>query len=188
MGDYDGDDGGGLRRQLEEALNELKTLKESHPAEIEEAEKRGREAGATQAQRRFDATGVLGDLGYPGLASVFVEKHPDGDPKELAPQFLTELGLKPVERQQAAPPAPQPVAGEVQEAVQAFQQSVQTVNTSTETFDREQYLAMAKDPARRAEAQKAYAEGRVKGLKVQEDPRIYQMSDGAGAFKPKAPA
>lgn len=149
-------DGGGLRRQLEDALQRNKELEQSLPAQVKEAEDRGR----AQAQRRFDALEAFGK-DRPGLAEAWVNQHPEDDltadrAKEFAASFGVELG------QAAAPPPATPqVPPEVQQGAQDFQQQV-AAQPNGGTMTRAEYEKKLLGSAdERREAQQAAKDGRI---------------------------
>lgn len=126
-------DGGGLRRQLEEALQKNKELEQAREAAVTEALERGRQ----QAQRRFQALEVFGK-DRPGLAEAWVEKNPEGDltleaAKEFALPYGVTLGEEPPPEQ-----APEPVPDEVKQAAGAFQTPVAAVPGGQPTYTPEQ--------------------------------------------------
>ncbi len=148
-------EGGGLRRQLEQVLQEKKTLEQSLQTQLQEAETRG----AQQAVRRFQARETFGTLGFPKVADLWVKEHPEGEPTpEAAGEFLTGLGITP--SPPAETPAPEQVTSEVKQAAAAFQQPVPAGAGET-LYTREEFDAMMRDPERRAEALRAANTGRV---------------------------
>lgn len=113
-----GDDGGGLRRQLENLQRELKETKDSLPTQLQEA----REQGAQQAQRRFEATSFFGS-DKPKLAERWVEEHPDKElTKEAAAEFASAYGVK-LEETPDPEPTPEPVSPAVRQAAEQFHES-----------------------------------------------------------------
>lgn len=137
-------DGGGLRRQLEEALQKNRELEEARKVAVEEALEKGRK----QAQRRFEALEVFGK-DRPGLADAWVEKNPEGD---LTPEAAKEFALPYGVTLGEAPPPEQPpgeqVPPEVKEAAGAFQTPTATVPGGQPTFTPEEIRRKGlKDPA-----------------------------------------
>lgn len=151
-------DGGGLRRQLEEALQKQKELEQSLPAQIQEAEQRG----AIQAERRFKAQEIFGK-DRPGLAESWVEKNPEGElttdaAKEWAGRFGVSLEEAPPE---TPPPAPAQVPVEVQQAAEAFHGAAPVVPGQTpQTYTPQQIQEIGLK--NEAEALRLIAEGAMK--------------------------
>lgn len=156
MSEFDEEsEGGGLRRQLEQTLQEIKSLKESLPTQLQEAEQRGQ----AQAERRYQAREAFGTLGFPKVADLWVKEHPEGDlTPDGAKEFLTAYGLEPkiVETQ----PTEQ-VPSEVKEQMAAFTAPV-PAGTGNELLTRSEFDEMMRDPDRRPEAIRAAQQGRVK--------------------------
>lgn len=153
--EYDSDqqsEGGGLRRQLEEALRQKTELEQSLSAKVQEAEQKGRQ----QAQRRFDALEVFGK-DRPGLADAWVDKNPEGElttdgAKEFAASFGVTLGEAPPPE-----PPPEPVPDEVKQAAGSFHEAVTKVGAQTKVYTPEEIRQIGlKDEA---EALRLIAEG-----------------------------
>lgn len=171
-------EGGGLRRQLEDALSENKALKESLPAQLQEAE----EKGAKRASRSFQAERVFGDLGYPKFADLWVQQNPEGLPEpDGAKEFLKNFGVEP-SASETPPPPPEPtVAPEVAQAAQVFTQPLAPTG-GQELMDPEEFRKALRDPNRREAALQADREGRVQRKYPDMDPRLVSVRDDAGFF------
>lgn len=127
-------DGGGLRRQLEEALQKNRELEEARKAAVEEALVKGRQ----QAERRFQALEVFGK-DRPGLADAWVEKNPEGDlTAEVAKEFALPYGVTLGEQKPPEPAPTEPVPDAVKQAAGAFQTPVAAVPGGTPTYTPEQ--------------------------------------------------
>jgi hypothetical protein len=177
-----GSDGGGLRRQLEEALQKARDAEQAREAAVTEA----REQGRKEAQRRFDALQVFGN-DRPGLADAWLAQNPEG---ELTPDLgkdwaAKQFGITIGEQQPPPEPTqtPEPVAPEVRQAAQEFQQPV-AARPGSDLFTPEEFRKALGDPARREEALRADREGRVqKKLPKTPDDRVFQpVKDPAGFF------
>lgn len=148
-------EGGGLRRQLEEALRQKTELEQSLSAKVQEAEQRGRQ----QAQRRFEALKTFGE-DRPGLADAWVDKNPEGDltpdaATEFAAAFGVTLGSPPPPE-----PAPEPISDEVKDAAGSFHEAVTTVQAAGKTYSPEEIRQIGlKDEA---EALRLIAQGAMK--------------------------
>lgn len=157
MSEFDedqGSEGGGLRRQLEQTLQEIKSLKESLPTQLQEAEQRGQQ----QAERRFQAREAFGTLGFPKVADLWVKEHPEAElTPDAAKEFLTTYGLEP---KIAEAPPPEEVPSEVKAQAAAFTTPVAAAGGS-ELWTREEFDRAMADPERRAEAIRAAQQGRV---------------------------
>lgn len=150
-------DGGGLRRQLEEALRAKREAEQALQTQVQEAEQRG----AVQAQRRFEALRIFGE-DKPKLAEQWVRDNPDTElTKEAAASFASQFGVK-LEPEAPAEPAAPAVPPEVVQAAQAFQQAAPAGGGTDTMLTREEFDQMMADPARRGEAIRASQEGRVK--------------------------
>ena len=173
--DEDRSEGGGLRRQLEEALQKARDAEAAREAAVKDAEERGRQ----QATRRFDALEVFGK-DRPGLAEAWVERNPEVDlTTDAAKEFAAKFGVK-LDEATPPEPAPEPVAPEVRQAVQAFQQPV-AAEPLSQIIEPDEFRKMLRDPNQRAEAMKADREGRVK-KKLDVDPRLVEVTDTANFF------
>jgi len=151
-------DGGGLRRQLEEALQKQKELEQSLPAQIQEAEQRG----ATQAERRFKAQEIFGK-DRPGLAESWVEKNPEGElTTDAAKEWAGRFGVSLEEAPPEPPPAPTAqVPDEVKQAADAFHGAAPVVpgqSQQTYTSKEIQEIGLKNE----AEALRLIAEGAMK--------------------------
>lgn len=147
--------GSGLRRQLEASLTELKSLKETLPQQLQEAEVRGR----TQAQRRFEVLEIVGK-DRAALADSFIRDNPEGDiTKDVVVEYARPFGVSldaPVEVS-----APEPVIPpEVVQTAASFHAATAAVGQST-SMSRDEYLDKMRSASTRAEAQAALREGRV---------------------------
>ncbi len=146
--------GGGLRRQLESALGKLKTLEESLPQQLTEAEQRGR----TQAQRRFEVLEIVGK-DRAALADSFIRDNPDGDiTKDLIVDYARPFGVT-LDEQAAVTQEPV-VPPEVVATAASFHAATAAVG-QTSSISVDEYKEKLKDPSTRAEAQQALREGRV---------------------------
>lgn len=148
-------EGGGLRRQLEEALRRNKELEEAREAAVKEALETGRQ----QAKRRFDALEVFGK-DRPGLADAWVEKNPEGDlTPEGAKEFASSFGVS-LEQEPPPEPAPEPVPDEVKQAAATFQTPAAPLPGGVPTYTPEQIRQIGlKD---QAEALRLIADGQMK--------------------------
>ena len=150
-------DGGGLRRQLEEALQKQKELEQSLPAQIQEAEQRG----ATQAERRFKAQEIFGK-DRPGLAESWVEKNPEGElTTDAAKEWAGRFGVSLEEAPPEPPPAPTAqVPDEVKQAADAFHGAAPVVPGQPQTYTPKQIQEIGLK--NEAEALRLIAEGAMK--------------------------
>lgn len=150
-------DGGGLRRQLEEALAKTREAEAARDAAVKEAYENGRQ----QAQRRFDALEVFGK-DRPGLADAWVEKNPEGDlTTDAAKEFASKFGISLSEEAPTPAPAPEPVPDEVKEAAAAFGASpAGSLAGEQKTYSPEEFAELLR--ANPSKAEELYRAGALK--------------------------